>query len=236
MPEKRSPESLKAKRKARAMVSVWYQDRVDRRVARYRMVDDRPTRIDVLSEDYARGPDPLADAKAARPENWRTSKTRDTGTMDPNGQPVTERIPILEALTADGVPTRNRMPGRSRLSQGIDLVEQGNYVRDYYLALAERIMLHVLLVDPEFHRALEMEAGGYPTTEIARELDYSEHTVRQILEAALAVVRSCLVHQFEHWLGNARLMSPTKESGHASSSHPWVRIPPDRQMVAGDIF
>ena len=97
-------------------------------------------------------------------------------------------------LTARGTETR-RPGGSAGLSAGAAIGGLAGLVDvdDERFRFAERVMRHVGRVDPDFRMALEMEAAGYRTEDIAAYLDCGDRQARSVVDQGLAVVISTML-------------------------------------------
>ena len=157
--------------RARILISLWFDHRCQLRTNRYRPLTDHGTQ----AETRWRTTDPLTNAKKARPRNWT--------------QPA--------HLTAAG--TQTRTPPRSGGLNASTVIDPDDSLPPE-LNFSNKAMLHVIHVNPDAHRALEMDAAGYSIDDISDEIGCGDRVAREYVSIGLAVIVSLMnLREALHW-------------------------------------
>lgn len=154
--------------RARGLVEMWYEDRVDQRQQGYAAVNGQPT----MTAGQVINPGARA---------WRPA---------PNKPPAKNTFgDAIEGHEPTARGTEKRQAGRSGgLSNSTELDSAGDDVVDRPLYFAKRVMGEVLRVDPDLQRALEMSAAGYGFDDIAGELGCGDRQARALVAEGLGIV------------------------------------------------
>lgn len=163
-----------------------------------------------IPEDRMRDPDPLAEAKKARPENWRTTKTRPVlgadgkPMLDRRGKPIMETVPIEDAIDAHGVETRPSPSSRPPAGQSMAVDyyaaancrdDEGRFLARQRLIMLRATMQRIARVQPLSRDLLEMWAAGWTRREMAESLDLRLEDTQRLYDLGLSMVAfSLLVH------------------------------------------
>ena len=157
-------------------MKLWYAARVENGTNRYRAVEGKPVMVEqsVISE-----------VKESRQPQY---KKRLTGTLDHDGDPVYEFVPVAVAVTAQGRERRRAVTGGNMPvgpSSGF-AGDQARYVHNYHLEFINKAMLMVSRVSRASYAALEMDAAGYSIEAIADELSCGRDMARSYLDEGIA--------------------------------------------------
>lgn len=181
MRKKHQRSNGRARSNAKNAVKLWFMMRRENNVNRYSAVDGKP--VVVAHEFNAKTP------KRPKIAQWRK---RLTGELDGDGDPIYEYVTIDVALTARGTESRpsavggNLPTGPSSGYAG----EQERYRHNAHLEFINKAMLHVSRVCPESYAALEMDAAGYPTEDVAEELNCGRDLAREYVEIGIYLLVS----------------------------------------------
>lgn len=194
---------------ALAALELWYASRLANGRARElppgtaKPDPTRPISLEV-PEDRARQNEALAEAKKARPQNWTTRKLREIG-RTARGRPIRESVPILDVLTADGRETRRSPGARTPYGVSTDPVvgdaeevrreHRRRVARQELLAVTRASMMRLILIEPVYHRALEMKAAGYSFRRMADRMGIDRGVVEKYFECGLTWLSGCLMHR-----------------------------------------
>lgn len=173
---------MSLRKQALGAVQLWYEARVRYGRARYARL--APRKVSVVPAERSRDPDPLAQAKKDRPENWTRRKVREVlgedgrPVLDALGNPVVETVDLADVLTGDGVETRPSPRAQVPSGQGaaLEVVERRGPRQPMTrpndpLTFINRTMMRVALVDPIAHEVLEMWGAGYSRQAMTEEFD-----------------------------------------------------------------
>ena len=232
---------MNLRKQALGAVQLWYEARAQYGRARYARVAHRKTQTNIPAE-RTRDPDPLAQAKKDRPENWTRRKVRPV--LGPDGQPqrdsngkaIVETVDVDDVLTADGVDTRPSPRTQAPRGQGaaLEIVErrgprQPMTRQNDPLTFINRTMLRVALVDPLSHEVLEMWAAGYSRDQMADEFARQNDELRQRGRAMRSGVgKSSMEVFFENGLAMVKFALVVRPSYGTEASY-------ERQCLAADI-
>lgn len=173
----------KERSNAKNAVKLWYAHRVENQTNQYRAVDGKPVMVERLVNVQPK----------ERAVPTKRFKKRLTGSIDTDGDPIYEYVPYEAVLTARGTQRKPKITGGNMPvgpSSGFS-GEQERYRHNRHLEFINTAMLHVGRVCRESFCALEMDAAGYPTEEIAENLDCGRDMAKSYVDEGIAILISC---------------------------------------------